>query len=49
MNKNTYTSNLTKEDIEDAEKKYPLTDILKLVIPLLVITVIMFMLGIFIL
>lgn len=51
MNKDTYTGNLTEEDIRAAERKYPLADVsmLKLVIPMLVLTVIMFTLGVFIL
>ena len=51
MNKDTYTGNVTEEDIGDAKRKYPLADIpiLTLVIPMLILMVIMFTLGVFIL
>ena len=51
MNKDTYTGNVTEEDIRDAERKYPLADIsiLKLVISMLTIMGILFALGVFIL
>jgi len=46
-----YKSRLTEEDIRDAERKYPLADIplSKLAIPMLILTVVMVIVGVFIL
>ena len=51
MSNDKYIDKLTEEDIRDAERKYPLADLpmFTIIVPMLILMVIMFTVGVFIL
>ena len=51
MSNDKYISNLTEEDIRDAERKYPLAGLpmFTIVVPMAVLMVLMFVVGVFVL